>query len=406
MPVYRIIAFLVVILVMTVGVHAYLWHRLVGSTHWHERLARAGRWFFGALGIVLVLAMPLIRLLPSSVAMMTAWVAYVWMGVVFLLLCVLIALEPFQLIAYLMERSRRGDRHTPRDVSRRRFIGSGVAITAVASATGGSIVGVANARAPSRTSHIGVPMRNVREGLRGLRIVHLTDIHVGPTVGYTYVRDVVTRTNALSPDIIVITGDLVDDAVDHLRDAVDPLRELRAAHGVYFVTGNHEYYAGATAWMAYLPELGIRVLRNEHVTIERNGERLHIVGIDDYTAHQFTDGHGADIDAAVAGCDPDVPTILLAHQPVQVSEAARAGIDLQLSGHTHGGQIRPFDFLVPLAQPYVHGLHKHTERTWIYVSRGTGYWGPPMRLGAPSEIAVVEFLAEHEPPFERDYGAA
>ncbi|MEK6609137.1 MAG: metallophosphoesterase, partial [Myxococcota bacterium] len=226
----------------------------------------------------------------------------------------------------------------------------------------------------------------------GLTIVQLTDLHVGPTLGRAFVAEVVTRTNALTPDLVAITGDLVDGSPERLQDAVAPLAELRARHGVYFVTGNHEYYSGADAWLPALARLGIRTLRNERVTIGAGAAAFDLAGVDDFTALGMADGHGPDLPRALAGRDPSRAVVLLAHQPRAVHEAARLGVDLQLSGHTHGGQIWPFRWIVRLAQPFVAGLHR-VGATQIYVSRGTGFWGPPMRLCEPAEISRIVLQA-------------
>jgi predicted MPP superfamily phosphohydrolase len=170
---------------------------------------------------------------------------------------------------------------------------------------------------------------------------------------------------------------------------VEPLAKLRARYGVFFVTGNHEYYSGVDDWLAELERLGVRPLRNERVALGDRGASIDLAGVDDQSARGFGPGHGADYAKALGGAEPDRELILLAHQPSQIIHAARAGVGLQLSGHTHGGQIWPFGALVRLNQPYIAGLHRHDDRTQIYVSRGTGYWGPPMRLFCPAEITKV-----------------
>jgi predicted MPP superfamily phosphohydrolase len=213
------------------------------------------------------------------------------------------------------------------------------------------------------------------------------------------VRRVVEQTNALRPDVVAITGDLVDGSVDDLGPLVSHLGDLRARHGVFFVTGNHEYYSGVGEWVRELRRLGIRVLRNERVAIGDagpGGATIDLAGVDDWSAARFGEGHGMDLGAALAGRDPDRSLVLLAHQPRGVDAAVRAGVELQVSGHTHGGQIFPFSLLVAAAYPYVRGLHVHEEGDrsgHIYVSRGTGYWGPPMRLGFPPEIARIVLTA-------------
>jgi uncharacterized protein len=193
--------------------------------------------------------------------------------------------------------------------------------------------------------------------------------------------------NALDPDVVAITGDLVDGSVAELREHVAPLRDLRARYGVFFCTGNHEYYSGANEWVAELGTLGVKVLRNERVTIGEGEDVLDIAGVDDFNAPK----KGHDLKTAMHGRDPSREVVLLAHQPRSVFEAAEHDIGLQLSGHTHGGQIFPWNYLVRLQQPFVVGLHKLRD-TWVYVHRGTGYWGPPMRVGIKPEIAQITLV--------------
>jgi uncharacterized protein len=223
---------------------------------------------------------------------------------------------------------------------------------------------------------------------RDFRIVQLTDVHVGPTIGRSFIAEVVAQVNALDADVVVITGDLVDGSVEELLEHVAPLAELKAKEGVFFVTGNHEYYSGADAWIAHLTSLGIRVLRNEGVELSQ----IYLGGVDDATAHQFGNGHGEDVAKAALARPASKPFVLLAHQPKTVMNAVKSGVDLQLSGHTHGGQIFPWNFFVLLQQPYVAGLFTH-ETVQLYVSSGTGYWGPPMRVGAPAEITHITLTA-------------
>jgi predicted MPP superfamily phosphohydrolase len=241
-----------------------------------------------------------------------------------------------------------------------------------------------------------VSLPKLPPALSGYTIVQLTDVHVGPTIGRAFVEEIVRKANAASPDLIVITGDLVDGSVAQLGALTEPLRGLRAPDGVFFVTGNHEYYSGADEWVAELERLGIRVLRNARVGLrDADGGGLDLAGVDDWTAASILPHHGHDLPKALAGRDEARALVLLAHQPKSVVEAAERGVDLVLSGHTHGGQLFPFNYLVKLQQPFVAGLHRH-EGTHIYVSRGTGYWGPPMRLGAPAEITRIELESEGE----------
>jgi predicted MPP superfamily phosphohydrolase len=249
--------------------------------------------------------------------------------------------------------------------------------------------GIWSAIRPVEVKRLNVRLKKLPEALHGLRLVQLTDMHVGPTIGRNFVEDIVSKVNGLDADIVAITGDLIDGSVEELGEAVRPLERIRSKHGTYFVTGNHEYYSGADDWLAFLGEIGIRPLRNEHVELGENGASIHVAGVDDWTAHQFGNGHGANMNRALEGRDETKPVVLLAHQPVHFDQAREHGVDLQISGHTHGGQIFPFGFLTRLVQPFVSGLHRRDD-SQIYVSSGTGYWGPPMRIAAPSEITLIE----------------
>ena len=233
-----------------------------------------------------------------------------------------------------------------------------------------------------------VALSRLPKKLEGFVVAQITDVHVGPTIGRGFIEEIVRKTNELSPDVVVITGDLVDGSVAELREHVAPLAGLKAPHGVFFVTGNHEYYSGADAWIAHLGTLGVRVLRNEHVQIG-GADGFDLAGIDDASASG--NGHGPDLRKALVGRDESRACVLLAHQPKGIALADVLGVDLQLSGHTHGGQMIPWNFLVRLQQPFVAGLHK-LARAQIYVSCGTGYWGPPMRVGAPAEITEIELV--------------
>jgi hypothetical protein len=234
-----------------------------------------------------------------------------------------------------------------------------------------------------------VPLAKLPAGASGYSIVQITDVHVGPTIGREFVEAIVQQANALAPDLVVITGDLVDGSVQQLGSLVEPLRRLRARDGVFFVTGNHEYYSGADEWIAHLATLGIRVLRNERVAIR---DAFDLAGVDDASAHSILPHHGQDVRKAMADRDPSRAVVLLAHQPKAVREAVPLEVDLQISGHVHGGQMFPFNWLARLDQPLIAGLYR-LGGTWAYVSTGTGYWGPPMRVGSGAELTRIELVS-------------
>ena len=260
-------------------------------------------------------------------------------------------------------------------------------------AVGLTMVGFVNARRVARVVHVDIPLAGLPAPLAGFTIVQLSDIHVGPTIRRDYVAAIVRHANHLGADLIAITGDVVDGGVPELAPHTAPLAELKAHHGVFVVTGNHEYYSGAPAWTEEFRRLGLRVLLNEHVVIEHSGARLVLAGVTDYSAYAFDPSQRSDPRAALLGSPDGVPRILLAHQPRSAHAAEAAGFDLQLSGHTHGGQFWPWNLFVSLQQPFTAGLHR-LGRLTVYTSRGTGYWGPPKRFGAPSEISVLRLVPE------------
>ncbi len=255
-----------------------------------------------------------------------------------------------------------------------------------------TVVGFIDARRRPRVVEVDVPLPGLSPALHGFTIAQISDVHIGPTIKRDFVHGIVEIVNALRVDLIAITGDLVDGSVEQLAAHVEPLSRLQARHGTYFVTGNHEYYSGAPAWIAELRRLGLEVLLNEHRVLSHGGASLLLAGVTDYGAQRFDPAQHSDPEAALAGAPPEVrPRVLLAHQPRSAAAAADAGFDLQLSGHTHGGQFWPWNLFVRLQQPFTAGLHR-LGSLWVYTSRGSGYWGPPKRLGVPSEITRVRLV--------------
>ena len=262
-----------------------------------------------------------------------------------------------------------------------------------------TVLGFWNARRTATVVQIDVPIANLPEALQGFTVAQISDIHVGPTIKTHYLQRIVDRVNGLNANMVAITGDLVDGSVADLGQHVAPLAQLRSTHGSFFVTGNHEYYSGAHSWIDALRALGLKVLVNEHVLIQHSIDAqdpepalVVVAGVADYSAHHFDETHRSDPHKAIANApEHAVFKLLLAHQPRSAEAAADAGFDLQLSGHTHGGQFWPWNHFVPLQQPFTAGLHK-LKTLWVYTSRGTGYWGPPKRFGAPSEITHLRLV--------------
>jgi predicted MPP superfamily phosphohydrolase len=252
-----------------------------------------------------------------------------------------------------------------------------------------SVWGYAEAMRVPRVRRVDVTMPKLGPGLDGLRVVLLTDTHYGPINRSRWSAGVARRVNALDADIVCHTGDIADGTVNQRRAQAAPLGTIKAKLAKTYVTGNHEYFGDAQGWLDHMAELGWQALHNRHVVVRRGVDELVVAGIDDATAEGSGTGHRADLGTALLGADRDRPVLLLAHQPKQVAAAVAHGVELQISGHTHGGQIWPFHYLVRTDQPVLQGLTRHGTGTQLYTSRGTGFWGPPLRVFAPSEITLL-----------------
>ena len=415
-PLIGLLAFGSVVLLAMLLVHGYLWFRLVRGTTRPGKLRSRLTLLTVVLALLPSLAVMLRRTLPLGDAAPLNWVAYSWLGVAFYALVALVALEPVRLVGTLWSRRRepkvipgeprraaQEDGGTAPDhgagredgdvLDRRLFLARGLAVTAGAVALGMAGTGAYVANSPPLVRRVPITLAGLDPALDGLRIVTFSDGHLSATYGGRRFERVVELVNAQRPDVVAIVGDLVDGEVSELREEVAPLADLVSEQGIFFVTGNHEYFVDTGAWLRHLPTLGVDVLHNERVAIRRGAATFDLAGIDDRTAASSgVPGHGADLDAALDGRDDATPVVLLAHQPVMVDRARAAGVGLQLSGHTHGGQLWPFDYVIRLDQPAVEGLSRHGD-TQLYVSPGVGYWGPPMRVGARPEVTVVELRA-------------
>lgn len=278
---------------------------------------------------------------------------------------------------------------------RRRFLLNATNSAILAASMPLSGYAILEARRKPTVMHNELPILDLPEGLDGFTIAQISDTHIGSTIRDDWLGMVVDEVNALNADMIVHTGDLVDGSVTALRKAIRPMADLRAPHGVWFCTGNHEYYSGVTAWLEEIRRLGIRPLNNEHHVIDTGEGTLLLGGVTDFRSGRIHPPHQSSPRAAMTNAPAHDVSILLAHQPRSVFEASEAGFDIQLSGHTHGGQYFPWTMAIHLFQPYVRGLHLH-ENTLLYVNVGTGYWGPPMRLGAGPEI-TLHTLRQYNP---------
>jgi predicted MPP superfamily phosphohydrolase len=365
------------------GIHTYVWWRLI----YQARLPR--RWYIAltALIVVLFLSGPVTtasRNVWPSLSATFGWISLPWMALCGLTFIALVIIDVSKLFTRIGRRVV-GRRAQPTSPDRRVFLSRITGGAAMAIGSASVARGMVSARGEHQIVDVEIKLAKLPAALDGFSIVQLSDLHVGMTIDRDFVQRVVDGANALSPDLIVLTGDLVDGRVEDLRDEAAPLANLKAKHGLYAVTGNHEYYSDADPWIRELTSRGIRYLRNEHVEIAGG---FTLAGVDDHSARGY-EGHGADYKAALDGRDPAKPVVLLAHQPRQVRRAAEHGVDFQLSGHTHGGQIWPWHYLVKLQQGGFLGGYYEWKGTQLYVTRGCGYWGPPVRLLAPLEITRV-----------------
>ncbi|MGW5560501.1 metallophosphoesterase [Micromonospora sp. NPDC003944] len=407
-----VLGFVAVLALVTGLIHLYLWKRLVRDTTTPGRWRRAG----GIAALVLALLVPVTMAGTQAGLYWLAWPGYLWLALMFYLLVVLVVLEVPMLVARLVLRRRvvaaepttaapepvlvgaAGPTEPPaagaiaapdHDPSRRLLLARGAAIFAGLTATGITGYGIRTALSPPQLDRVRIPLAKLPRSMDGLRIATVSDIHLGPLRGRAHTERIVAAINRLDADIVAVVGDLVDGSVAELGSAAEPLRDLRSRYGSFFVTGNHEYYSGVEEWVQEVDRLGLRVLQNQRQEIQARGGVLDLAGVNDLTAAGTGLAAGPDFAAALGDRDPSRPVVLLAHQPLAAKEAARYGVDLQLSGHTHGGQMVPFNLAVGLEQPVVSGLGE-VDGTKVYVTNGAGFWGPPVRVGAEPQISLVE----------------
>ena len=373
--------FVAIAATVVVGGHLYIAQRFVFDPGL-SGAAKATALGAIAFGFACLIAQPFAeRLVRPPWNRLVGWPASIWMGLAFLSLVVLGAGDAARWIAGGVAYAA-GNELPAFETSARVEAVASFALVALFGA-----VAFASALRPPRLMRVEIALARWPRALDGFRIAQISDIHIGPLRDRRFARHLTSRVNELAPDLVCVTGDLVDGSARLLADEVAPFGGLRARHGAYFVTGNHDHYSGADAWAGVVERLGLVPLRNRHVELEQGGSRFTLAGVDDHRGG-FGDGQREDLAAALAGRDPSLPVLLLAHDPNTFKRASQNGVDLQLSGHTHGGQIWPFVHLVRLVEPFVAGRYARNGAE-LYVSRGTGFWGPPMRLFAPAEITEI-----------------
>lgn len=394
-------SFFAVIVLVWVLAHVYVGKRLIDASAPRPALRRA-LWAIlmthGGLGL---LARPLRSApLPDAVAAALEWGTYIGMGGFALLFILVLFRDIFVGIWWLIERfiTENFTKTAPTQdgpdskLSRRQFLVSAPAnASLLGAATMGTVAGYHEARTIAEIEHVKVPIKDLHPDLHGFVIAQISDIHVGPTIRGEYLRGIVERVNTIGADLIALTGDMVDGHVEDLRPELVAIRDLKARHGVFYVTGNHEYYWDGASWVEEAARMGMRPLINEHALIRHGAATLAVAGVTDYSAGKRVAGHETSPLKALTGTQSADFRLLLAHQPRSCYEGSDAGADLQLCGHTHGGQFFPWAIFVGFAHPFIKGLHRFKDM-WVYVHRGTGYWGPPMRLGVPPEITRIELV--------------
>ncbi|MEX2191311.1 MAG: metallophosphoesterase [Bacteroidota bacterium] len=394
----NVLIFFLIVVVILGGGYAYIGWRLIASS------SLTGTWsLFAWITLIVLFVIPPIAFslqinrIENSFTDFLAWASYLSMGFVSMVFTLLVFRDIIHLTSAGIQKILIAAKDffqsaslaaLNADPGRREFLFQASNVVIIA---GGGLLtgyGLYEARRKPAVLEVAVPIKNLPADLEGFRILQVTDIHAGLTVKRPFVEMVAEQMEGISADLIAMTGDLVDGTVRHLREHVEPFKHLSAPSGQFFITGNHEYYSGVEPWIEEVDRLGYTVLLNEHRVIKRGNASILLSGITDYSAGDFDRTRPSDPARSVEGAPRTDVRILLAHQPRSIFAAQPFKFDLQISGHTHGGQFFPWNFLAAVGQPYISGLHKH-ENTWVYVSKGTGYWGPPVRLAARSELTIL-----------------
>jgi uncharacterized protein len=370
--------------------HLFVWWRVVKPSMAPGPRRRAVAVLLIAGDAFMVATLLATTRLPREWSALYSWPGYLWFGLFFYLIIAVLVLEiPRFALRWWVKKDPR-----PEDgpgISRRTFVARSVGAVAGLTSLGAVGYGMPVALGDPELKNVRIRLPRLDSRASGCRIALISDLHLGALLGPSFTERIVGLVNSTRPDLVAIAGDLVDGRVEHLAEAAEPLRDLRSTHGTYFVTGNHEYYYQYEEWVEHVRTLGITTLLNERTTIDHNGGLFELAGLIDPNSTVEGVEPGPDLPGTLDGWDRDRAMVMLAHQPAPIDEVAAAGVDLQLSGHTHGGQIAPFNFLVKALEGSIAGLSRHGD-TQLYITRGAGFWGPPVRVGAPPDITVVELV--------------
>jgi len=375
------IIFFTIFIIIFVGMNIYTYKRFLSKLSFLKAYKKAIQYFLYLLTFVILLFFSSKQY--DIYNQKVLWVFSYAIGILFMLF----------VVALLYDLLHTASAQVAYDKSRRKFLKIAFDVTFLILAISYLFKGMINGLKEPILRRVPVKIKNLKSN--GFKIIQLSDVHVGNVIKREFVQALVQRVNDLKPDLVVITGDLIDSEIEKIKEDLEPLKNLRSKYGTYFVLGNHEYFFDPIKIIKHLKTLDITILENESVLIE---DRFNLVGVTDFIGTRMRILE-PDLPKAFKDIEKNLPTIALAHQPKMVKELERYKPDLIISGHTHGGQIFPFGLLVLLDQPYLSGLYQHNEDTQIFVSNGTGFWGPAIRLLADSEISEIELGSAYKSDF-------
>ena len=381
------IIFFSTVTIIVLSIHYYLWLRLIRDTGLSGLYKNIGTYSLIAFTLSFPIALLADRILPLKYSFPLLWLSYFWIGVMMLLFLLLFSIDMIKIVIYIFQKLTMAGEEIA-NPERREFVSGLIASAASTIVLISSGIGVKNYYSNAVVKKFNVSLKGLPEALKGFKIVQISDLHLGQMMTKKILEQIVDQVNRLKPDLIAITGDLADGSTAKLLSEANPLKNLKAEKGIYFVTGNHEYYSGVENWTLAIDQMGIKVLNNKNIKIRREDDYFYLAGVTDHEGKNFGREHASDFKKALSGLENGKKKILLAHQPIAVQKASEYGTDLVLAGHTHGGQIWPFNYFVYLQQPYLKGFYDYNG-TKLYVNQGTGCWGPPVRLGSKNEITQI-----------------
>lgn len=374
--------------------HYYVWIRLVRDTGISGIYRNLLSYLIIFMGIMLPSIVLISRAFPHFHSRPLLWIAYFWLGIMMLMVFAFLAIDVVRFFTWGINKTGLwgSSEYSP---ERRKFIAGLTSLSVSTVVLGAAGYGVGKYLSKAKVKRVLVNLSGLGNKFKGFKIVQISDLHIGQLMTKETLAEIVDKVNSLTPNIVAITGDLVDGNKSFLADDISPLKKLKSTHGVYFVTGNHEYYSGVEEWIEELNKMNVNILMNKRVKIKIDDDHFYLAGVPDKEGARFSREHTPDYQNTLGNIEDNNPLVLLAHQPIQVKQASKYKVDLMLSGHTHGGQIWPFHFFVYLQQPYLKGMYK-VNNTNLYVNQGTGCWGPPIRIGSENEITEIVLASQEQ----------